>query len=90
MLTPDMVHALRGERNVRVETGPGAIVMYANFNVQDPKLRDTRVRQAIACAIDRPALIAALWRGEAADCETLLPSGTLGRGERCGAAAVSA
>jgi peptide/nickel transport system substrate-binding protein len=68
-----MVHALRGEKNVIVQSGPGAIVMYANFNVQDPKLRDPRVRQAIAYAIDRPALIAALWRGEAQIASTLLP-----------------
>lgn len=75
VLTPDMVHALRDERNVVVQSGPGAIVMYANFNVQDPKLRDPRVRQAIAYAIDRPALIAALWRGEAQIANTLLPRG---------------
>jgi peptide/nickel transport system substrate-binding protein len=31
------------------------------------------VRQAIDCAIDKPALIAALWRGEARPAETLLP-----------------
>jgi peptide/nickel transport system substrate-binding protein len=29
------------------------MVMYANFNVNDPALRDVRVRQAIACAIDK-------------------------------------
>lgn len=75
VLTPDMVHALRDERNVVVQSGPGAIVMYANFNVQDAKLRDPRVRQAIADSIDRPALIAALWRGEAKIANTLLPSG---------------
>ncbi len=75
VLTPDMVHTLRKEHNVIVESGPGAIVMYANFNVQDPKLRDARVRQAIACAIDRPELIAALWRGDARIADTLLPDG---------------
>jgi peptide/nickel transport system substrate-binding protein len=33
------------------------------------------VRQAIACAIDRPTLIKALWRGEARIANTLLPAG---------------
>ncbi len=75
VLTPDMVEALRRERNVVVQSDPGAIVMYATFNTQDPKLRDPRVRQAIACAIDRPALIAALWRGQAQIANTLLPAG---------------
>jgi peptide/nickel transport system substrate-binding protein len=75
VLTPDMVHALHGEPNLVVQSGPGAIVMYANFNVRDPKLRDPRIRQAVAFAIDRPALIAALWRGEANIANTLLPRG---------------
>jgi peptide/nickel transport system substrate-binding protein len=73
VLTMDMVHSLREQRDLRVETGPGARVVYANFNVRDPALRDPRVRQAIACAIDKQALIATLWRGAARPAETLLP-----------------
>jgi peptide/nickel transport system substrate-binding protein len=74
-ITLDEVHALEGVKNVRVESGPGSAVMYANFNVNDPDLRDVRVRQAIACALDKPSLIAALWRGKAVAAETLLPRG---------------
>jgi peptide/nickel transport system substrate-binding protein len=43
--------------------------------VTDPVLRDKRVRQAIACAIDREALIASIWRGQARTANTLLPPG---------------
>jgi peptide/nickel transport system substrate-binding protein len=75
VLTMDMVHALAGEPTLRVSIGPGARVDYLNFNVQDPVLRDPRVRQAIAFAIDRPALIAALWQGHAHIANTLLPPG---------------
>jgi peptide/nickel transport system substrate-binding protein len=75
VLTQDMVHALRGTAGLVVETGPGARVDYANFNVTDAALRDVRVRQAIACALDKPALIAALWRGQARPAENLLPPG---------------
>jgi peptide/nickel transport system substrate-binding protein len=75
VLTLDMVHALQGKRGLVVETGAGARVDYANFNVNDPALRDKRVRQAIACAITKDALIAALWRGRAQPAETLLPAG---------------
>jgi peptide/nickel transport system substrate-binding protein len=75
VLTMDMVHALGDEPNLRVATGPGARVDYLNFNVQDTALRDPRVRQAIAFAIDKPALIAALWRGNARPADTLLPTG---------------
>ncbi|WP_158824017.1 ABC transporter substrate-binding protein [Granulicella sp. S156] len=73
VITPDMVHALQGLPNLHTESGPSAWVIYANFNVTDPALRDPRVRQAIACAIDKDALIAALWRGQARPAETLLP-----------------
>jgi len=74
-ITLDEVHALERVPNVRVETGAGSAVMYANFNVNDPVLRDVRVRQAIACALDKSALINALWRGQAVPAETLLPRG---------------
>jgi peptide/nickel transport system substrate-binding protein len=70
-----MVEALRQEKSVVVQSGPGAIVMYANFNTNDPRLRDPRVREAIACSVDRPTLIKALWRGEAQIANTLLPEG---------------
>jgi peptide/nickel transport system substrate-binding protein len=75
VLTMDMVHALSDSPNLRISTGPGARVDYLNFNVQDPSLRDPRVRHAIAFAIDRQALIAALWRGHARLADTLLPPG---------------
>jgi peptide/nickel transport system substrate-binding protein len=74
-ITLDEVHALEKVDNVRVEDGPGSAVMYANFNVNDPALRDVRVRQAIACALDKSSLINALWREKAVPAETLLPRG---------------
>ncbi len=74
-ITPDETHALADVPHLRTEVRPGADVYYANFNVNDPALRDVRVRQAIACAIDRQALIQALWRGRAVPANTLLPPG---------------
>jgi peptide/nickel transport system substrate-binding protein len=74
-MTLDMVHALHNAPNLVTETGAGSIVIYANFNTQDPILRDKRVRQAIACSLDRPAIIQALWRGQARLANSLLPVG---------------
>jgi peptide/nickel transport system substrate-binding protein len=74
-ITRDMVHALQGKSGLLTQTGPGARVDYMNFNVSDPALRDVRVRQAIAFAIDRDALIQWLWLGGARKAETLLPMG---------------
>ncbi len=75
VITLDMVHALRDTPNLVTETGPSSRVIYANFNTQDPILKDKRVRQAIAYALDRPAIIAALWRGKAQAAATFLPAG---------------
>jgi peptide/nickel transport system substrate-binding protein len=75
VLTLDMVHALEGAPGLAITSGPGSNVWYINFNVEDPTLRDKRVRQAVALAIDRPAIIAALWRGHAQLADTLLPIG---------------
>jgi peptide/nickel transport system substrate-binding protein len=75
VLTPDMVYALRDARGLETASGLGSNVWYLNFNVADPELRDKRVRQAVALAIDREAIVAALWRGHARLAETLLPEG---------------
>jgi peptide/nickel transport system substrate-binding protein len=73
VLTLDMVHALEGAPGLATESGPGSNVYYLNFNVDDLALRDMRVRQAVALALDRQAIVSALWRGHARLAETLLP-----------------
>jgi peptide/nickel transport system substrate-binding protein len=75
VLTFDMLHALEKAPNVGVESGPSSVVIYTNFNVNDSVLRDRRVRQAIACAMDRKAIVDAIWRGQATQANTLLPAG---------------
>lgn len=55
----DLVSAIRDRPRVRVETTPGVILTYLMMNNADPVLADRRVRQAIALALDRPAIIAA-------------------------------
>lgn len=80
-ITLDEVHALQGRPNLRVETVPGSVVVYANFNLTDPAFRDRRVRQAIASSIDRQAIVDALWRGEARLASSLLPPGHWARAE---------
>jgi peptide/nickel transport system substrate-binding protein len=75
VLTFDMLHTLQKAPNVGIESGPSSVVIYTNFNVRDPVLRDRRVRQAIACAMDRQAIVDAIWRGQARLAETMLPAG---------------
>lgn len=75
VLTFDMIHTLEQAPNLKIESGPSSVVIYTNFNVTDPMLRDRRVRQAIACAMDRQAIVDAIWRGQARLADTLLPAG---------------
>jgi peptide/nickel transport system substrate-binding protein len=72
-LTADMVYALSKRANLQVESGPGTNLNYISFNTQDSVLRDVRVRQAIAFAMNRPLIIRSLWRGRARLAESLLP-----------------
>ncbi len=59
-LTADMVSALAKRPNLQVESGPGTNLNYISFNTQDSVLRDLRVRQAIAYAMNRPLIISSL------------------------------
>jgi peptide/nickel transport system substrate-binding protein len=70
-----MVYALRNSPGIETASGTGSNVWYLNFNVEDPLLRDKRVRQAVALAMDKPAIVAALWRGHARLADSLLPPG---------------
>ncbi|HEU0034164.1 MAG TPA: ABC transporter substrate-binding protein [Kofleriaceae bacterium] len=69
----DLVPEIRGRPRVEVTTGPSVFLTYLLLNNTDPHLRDKRVRQAIALAIDRPAVIEAQLGGNARLATGLLP-----------------
>ena len=73
-LTADMVQALLQDGNLEVQRGPGTVLMYMAFNLRDPILKDVRVRQALACAINRQPMIEYLWRGLARPASSILPT----------------
>jgi peptide/nickel transport system substrate-binding protein len=72
-LTGDMVLALERESNLEVLCAPGTVVGYLAFNTREPILKDVRVRQAVAYAIDRTAIIHYLMRDFARPAYSLLP-----------------
>jgi peptide/nickel transport system substrate-binding protein len=72
-LTPDTVLTLRREPQLAVEQAPGTVLAYLGFNLRDPILKDIRVRQAIAYALDRRPMIEYLWRDEAQLARGILP-----------------
>ena len=73
-LTPDTVVTLGKNPNLTVLNGPGTRLAYLGFNLRDPILKDVRVRQAIAYALDRRPMIEYLWRGEAQPAKSILPT----------------
>jgi peptide/nickel transport system substrate-binding protein len=72
-LAPDMLPVLAKEKHLEVESVGGTQVQYLAFNTIDPILRDARVRQAIACAIDLPLILKTLQDGRARPTVSLLP-----------------
>jgi len=72
-LTGDMVLALARASNLEVLHAPGTVLAYMAFNTRDPILKDVRVRQALAYAIDRTPIIHYLLRDFARPAYSLLP-----------------
>lgn len=72
-LTPDMESALEREPRLAVIRGPGTRLAYMAFNLRDSILKDPRVRQALAYALDRRPLIRFLLGGEARPADSVLP-----------------
>jgi peptide/nickel transport system substrate-binding protein len=71
----DLVEEVRGRPRVQIATAPSVLLTYLMMNNADPVLRDPRVRQAIALAIDRPSIIEAKLGGHARLATGLLPPG---------------
>lgn len=72
-LTADIERTLAQEPKLSTMRGPGTRVGYLAFNLRDPILKDGNVRQAIAYALDRPALIHYLMLDEARLACSILP-----------------
>ncbi len=72
-LPMDSLPVLAARPDLRIEETGGTEIQYLAFNLRDPLLKDVRVRQAIACAIDRDLIITTLMRGHAQPAVSLLP-----------------
>jgi peptide/nickel transport system substrate-binding protein len=72
-LAPDVVHELARSGDVKLTTAPGIDYAYVGLNMRDPLLSDVRVRQALAYAVNRQAIVEYLRRGLALPAVGLLP-----------------
>ncbi|MGQ4807996.1 Heme-binding protein A [Candidatus Entotheonellaceae bacterium PAL068K] len=74
-LPPDVLALLRDDARFQILQAPGTNFRYIGMNCQDVILRHVQVRQALAHAINRQALIRHLLRGLARPANGLLPAG---------------
>jgi len=73
-VTSDMALTLEKDPRLVVKRSEGTIYTYLALNLRDPILRDVRVRQALAYAIDRGPIIHYLWRDFARPANSILPT----------------
>jgi len=72
-LPAELLGYLEDRDTVQVHFGEGSNFAYIGFNLQDPLTGQRAVRQAIACAIDREAIIEHVFAGAARLAAALLP-----------------
>jgi peptide/nickel transport system substrate-binding protein len=73
-LPMDSLAVLAARPDLVIDETGGTEIQYLGFNLRDPLLKDVRVRQAIACAIDRGLIIKTLLGGRAREAASLLPA----------------
>ena len=72
-LPPELVKYLQSQPEIVVETSVGANFSYLGLNFQDPLLKQLKVRQAIAHAINRPEIIKKVMVTNTREADQILP-----------------
>ena len=73
-LPPDMLNALGGNANLRIDQFDGSNIQYLVFNTQSPPLNNPKIRQAIGYSIDRQKIVSELLSNQAKVASSILPS----------------
>jgi peptide/nickel transport system substrate-binding protein len=69
---PMLLAKVAEDKNIKRMEDAGVVVSYLGFNLTDPILADEKVRQAIAYAIDRDAIISHRFQGLAVKANSIL------------------
>ena len=72
-LPAELLVYLSGKQEIQVTYGPGSNFSYIGFNLTDPLTANPKLRQAIAHAIDRDAIVRHLFGNAARPAAALLP-----------------
>src|SRR5215510_3945289 len=70
---PVTVESLQKAPGIKTEVTEGTNITHLGVNLQDPILKDRRIRQALAYAIDRQAIIRDVLREQASPARSVLP-----------------
>jgi peptide/nickel transport system substrate-binding protein len=73
-ISPLLVPAVEQQPALRVMSGRSSVYSYLGLNLEDPILRDVRVRRAIAMAIDRQQIVHTKLRDRALVATGMLPT----------------
>jgi peptide/nickel transport system substrate-binding protein len=68
----------QSDPNFKVDLIPSTAYNWVGMNVENPKLQDINVREAIRYGIDVPSILAAAYNDKAPRANALIPEGTLG------------
>ncbi len=71
---PADLPAMKADPDLKVMTAPAMNIGYWAFNTTKKPYDDKRVRQALAMAIDKQAILKAVYFGSAVDATTLIPA----------------
>ncbi len=72
-LPPDVLKAMNGVGNLKVDQFDGSNIQYLVFNAQSPPLNNPKIRQAIGFAIDRQKIVTQLFFDQAKLASSILP-----------------
>lgn len=72
-LPPELIKYLQNKPEVKIKTAQGTNFSYLGLNMQDPVLKQLKVRQAITYAIDRQAIIDAVMVSDTRLASVILP-----------------
>jgi len=70
---PVTVETLQKTSGLKTEVTKGTNITHLGVNLQDPILKDRRIRQALAYSIDRESIIRDVLRGQAFPAQSVLP-----------------
>ena len=80
-ITATDIEDLKDDPDLKVWEDTGAAIQYLIFQEAIPPLNDSRVRRAIAAALDRPTLCSVVFLDQASPLYSIVPEGMMGHTE---------